>query len=83
VPAGARIWAIAAACDSAVDAVRRHIGTDIDARADYCFHQGACSEAASTRCAFWRFRGTRTVSDGWACLVLAQARVGFSCRVPG
>jgi len=45
------IWAIGAARDSAVGAVRRHLGTSIDARADYCFDPGASTKAASTRCA--------------------------------
>jgi hypothetical protein len=44
-------WAIGAARDSAVGAVRRHLGTSIDARADYCFDPGASTKAASTRCA--------------------------------
>ena len=47
----ARVWVIGAARDSAVGAVRRHLGTSIDARADYCFDPGASTKAASTRCA--------------------------------
>jgi hypothetical protein len=45
------IWAVGAARDSAVGAVRRHLGTSIDARADYYFDPGASTKAASTRCA--------------------------------
>ena len=45
------MWAIGAARDSAVGAVRRNLGTSIDARADYCFDPGASTKAASTRCA--------------------------------
>ena len=51
VGAGARSWAIGAARDSAVGAVRSHLRTSIDARADYRFDPGASTKAASTRCA--------------------------------
>jgi len=44
-------WAIGAARDSGVGAVRRDLGTSMDARADCCMDQGASTEAASTRCA--------------------------------
>lgn len=47
----ARYWAMGAARDSAVGAVRRHLGISLDARADHCFDPGASTKAASTPCA--------------------------------
>ena len=46
------VWAIGAARDPAVGAVHRDSGSTSTACPDYCFDQAACSEAASTRCAF-------------------------------
>jgi hypothetical protein len=40
---------IGAARDSAVGAVRRQLGTSIDARADYCFDPAASTKATSAR----------------------------------
>jgi hypothetical protein len=78
------LWAIGAARDSAVGAVRRHLGTSIDARADYCFDPAASTKAASTRCAlvangrcaathgstraFTSARVSRAWCRGWLCL---------------
>ena len=49
--AGRCAWAIGAARDSGVGAVRRDLGTSMDARPDCCMDQGASTEAAGTRCA--------------------------------
>jgi hypothetical protein len=54
------VWAIEAARDSAVGAVRHTLGPASTPRADYCFDRGASTKAASTRCALarlWRAAG--------------------------
>ena len=80
-PAHAWIWAIGAARDSAVGAVRRHLGTSIDARADYCFDPGASTKAASTRCALVAICETGAAADSRPAIVRCRAGIAARSRV--
>ena len=48
-------WARGAARDSAVGAVRRHLGTSIDARADYCFDPTVSRRLQAPEARLWRW----------------------------
>ena len=60
-------WAIGAARDSAVGAVRHTLGPASTPRADYCFDPGASTKAASTRCTLVANLGLRAPTAALPC----------------